>query len=323
MFLAALSPTGTLLATASNSSPNDPNIRIRVWDARTGALRGEAGSPRLVHALAFSPDEKTLAVGCVAVTLLVDTEGAAVRHHLWETTCAANPVFSGDGKLLAVGFMAGWPGVGAGVRVYDVASGKPAGPFRPTQGQGVYPQVALLDSPRRLLSLDATARRLELRDGDAWEPRLVSTASHIPPLALHPNQHTVAVASPVGRVSLVGLDGSGSQMIWPTYQPPQLLAFSPDGRWLAAACQDRTVWLFDSATGLPIGPPRWQAAAVRDLVFRPDSRRLVAVREDGAVATWAVPEPVEGDAEAVRAALEQRLGLRRVDGMIRFAGRAE
>src|SRR5260370_9425688 len=64
--LAGLSPRGKLLATASNSSPADASIRIRVWDASTGKLRGEVVSPRLVHGLAFSPDEKTLAVACVA-----------------------------------------------------------------------------------------------------------------------------------------------------------------------------------------------------------------------------------------------------------------
>jgi len=66
------------------------------------------------------------------------------------------------------------------------------------------------------------------------------------------------------------------------------LAFSPDGRLLAAATGDRdhSIFLYDSATGhlartLPVGKARAQA-----LAFTADGRYLIGTCDDGAVRFW-------------------------------------
>jgi WD40 repeat protein len=66
------------------------------------------------------------------------------------------------------------------------------------------------------------------------------------------------------------------------------LAYSPEGTLLAAAGADRTVRLFDAATGRSLrsfaeGQQRFTAVA-----FSPDGRRLIASNDDHLVRVWDV-----------------------------------
>ena len=69
-------------------------------------------------------------------------------------------------------------------------------------------------------------------------------------------------------------------------------AFSPDGRHLVTVSRDRTVRVWDAATGLPVSPPMRQGPVDR-AVFSPDGRRL-ATAGSGAVRVWdaATGQPV-------------------------------
>jgi WD40 repeat protein/tetratricopeptide (TPR) repeat protein len=58
------------------------------------------------------------------------------------------------------------------------------------------------------------------------------------------------------------------------------LAFSPDGRRLAAAGQDRTAQIWDVVTGQPAAPPLAHDDPVLQVVFSPDGRRLLTVSGD-------------------------------------------
>ena len=119
-----LSQDGSSLATGTREG------RIRVWDTTTGKrhkdLKGHAGvnlpnkADISILALAFSPDGKIIASGCIDNTVqLWDTEKgsklATLRGHKgWVTALA----FSADGKTLASG------DANKAIKIWDVDSYK-------------------------------------------------------------------------------------------------------------------------------------------------------------------------------------------------------
>jgi WD40 repeat protein len=108
----ALSPDGKTLATLGN--------KLRLLDARTRVVLYEAGSPE-GHVLCFSPDGRTLAVGCPrGVVRLYHTRAWRERVVLpGDDPQIVNAMaFSPDGQLLAINAS------GYRVGVWEVTSGK-------------------------------------------------------------------------------------------------------------------------------------------------------------------------------------------------------
>ena len=63
-------------------------------------------------------------------------------------------------------------------------------------------------------------------------------------------------------------------------------SFSPDGRWLAAACDDAAVQLWDMVAGHAARPLRGHTARVGSLAFSPDGRSLASASDDKTVKLW-------------------------------------
>ena len=65
------------------------------------------------------------------------------------------------------------------------------------------------------------------------------------------------------------------------------VAFSPDGHRIVSGSYDRTLRLWDAATGQPIGPPlTGHTDVVRSVAFSPDGRRIVSGSDDLTVRLW-------------------------------------
>jgi WD40 repeat protein/tRNA A-37 threonylcarbamoyl transferase component Bud32 len=66
----------------------------------------------------------------------------------------------------------------------------------------------------------------------------------------------------------------------------KLVAFSPEGRWIAVPGEGNTIQLRDAATGEKGQELRGHKDAVTSLAFRPDGRRLASASKDGTVKVW-------------------------------------
>jgi serine/threonine protein kinase/WD40 repeat protein/tetratricopeptide (TPR) repeat protein len=321
---ATFSPDGQTLATASRPSDMEARTLVRIWDTRTGRPRVPAlHCPRFIRGLAFSPDSRTLAVACNAMTVLVDAATGRPLHTLGENSVARQAAFSPDGKTLAVGYQGGWPGLGAGLRLWQVDSGKPASDFCPFSGPQWTPsQIVFADQGRTLvvlwnsLSIQGQvpgSSTVQLYDAHTGRPRGEGVRLGM--------EQGVAVCSPDGRsVAAAGMGGLVQQWdtaagqrrgpAMPQADVVEALAYSPDGRWLAVVCRDQGVRLWDAATCLPVGPPLVHRAPVIGQTFSPDSRTLVTTTRAGFTRTWSLPEPVADDPDEVERWLRATSGVK-------------
>jgi WD40 repeat protein len=69
-------------------------------------------------------------------------------------------------------------------------------------------------------------------------------------------------------------------------RPAIAARFSPDGKWLVTASDDRTARLWNARTGEPVAVFRGHDQRIESAAFSPDSRRVVTASADGTVRTW-------------------------------------
>ena len=78
-------------------------------------------------------------------------------------------------------------------------------------------------------------------------------------------------------------------------------AFSPDGKRIVTASEDKTARIWDAATGKPIGEPlKGHEDAVMSAAFSPDGKRIVTASDDKTARIWdaatgkPIGEPLKG-----------------------------
>lgn len=64
------------------------------------------------------------------------------------------------------------------------------------------------------------------------------------------------------------------------------VAFSPDGRRLATACEDGSARLWDVSTGSPLSRPLKHKGPVRAVAFHPDGGAIATAGDDGNIRRW-------------------------------------
>ena len=308
---AAFSPDGAYLATATLGYNRQVSPVVRIWNAGTGKLHFEFDSPSFVLGFQFSPDSRRLAVARVFGTTLIDVPEKKVLSFFADSTTATNLAFSPDGRRLAVGYRGGWPGVGAGFRLWDVVSGKPASPFQSAWSWWSTSQpLGYTDGGDSLVVLDPDGRKLTCLDLRQKELRRTELDIQSPGnLAATPASPLVAATNATGAIELWDVRTGRRQRTIASGGEVRALHLSPDGRILAAVCADQAVRLHDMETGLPLGPPRHPPSPAAALTYRPGGREIVIATQCGRLIRWPLPEPMTGSPQECEHRLEARLGL--------------
>jgi WD40 repeat protein len=329
-------PDGQQLLTASRGGC------LQTWDAVTGVLvreRRVALTDRLITpaaVAAFDPAGRSLAglaSGDPRVVEVWNVEGAsapvALRGH---TKVPLALRFCRDGRRLA---SAAWsPAAPAHeIKVWDAVAGRP---LLEWTGDGRIWGVDF--SPDgRLLAIAGPGRYVTVVD---WQTRQTVLAAagdrETTAVVFRPDGQQLASAELLGGVVNVWdvapsdpRKGVPPRHTLRGFAQPLGLAYSPDGRRLAAVSRD-AVKVWDAATGHEVltlrGAPRrsWDPAFNPQVAFSPDGHRLAATSWDRSVSVWeaeargAAPVPDCRLAAAARASTwhlgEAEACLERKDG---------
>jgi WD40 repeat protein len=244
-----------------------------------------------VLAVAFTPDGRRMAsgtgsfVGSGAGDLVVrdletGNEVFAARNLAGGVHAVA---FSPDGHELAVGY-------GQTLAFHDSASGQER--FHRTTGPNTIDSLAFSPDGKRIVTgaggSPGYAKVWDVATGTAIGDPIPGYGGNIASVSVSPDGQQVAVGS-AGRIDIWKLDTHESVRVLKTSDSiVYAVAFSPDGRFIAAGGLDRIVRLWDRATGVEIRQFVGHEGFVRGLAFSSDGKYLATCAEDKSIRLWSV-----------------------------------
>jgi hypothetical protein len=316
--LGTFSPSGRLvaLATWDGSPPSPEGIVAQAYDAHSGRPRGPAFALfNFIHVIAFSPDERMMAVGRVAGLQLCDLE-TGDSAMLKQPGPITRLLFSRDGHRVALCSRSGWTGTTPGVAVWDVKSARQAGKLIPMNDA---PFLVPTDEGDSFLTIERDTGRVRRWAFAAAGP--VEELDHLAGWPTAPRDHDGWTID-LSRRRLAFASSDGTVYLWdlrtgrklaPDAQfgrPIVTMEFSPDGRWLAVAGENGEVALFDPQTSRRAGPLLTIGVPIRAVAFTSNSAQLLTASVDGRVTRWDLGKPQPLDPEQWRTWLEAATGMR-------------
>ncbi|NTW02139.1 MAG: hypothetical protein HGA19_12775 [Oscillochloris sp.] len=276
---AALSPSGRLLAIAGGS-------QISLWDLQDGHMRSQfSGHGGLISALAFSPDERSLASASYDRTVRLWRTGddAASVASPFLASIPAHPdqvtsvVFSPDGALLATG------GADRTVRIWRTIDRTLV---QTLSGHGGGVEALVFSPAGDVLAAGSRGRSLRLWATRGWR-LLRSIDGHggaVESLAFSPDGGLIASGA-VDRSTRIWqvADGALRRTLTGHSGPVAGVSFGPEGDLIATLGENDQLLVWDMASGAEVAALRLLSGRVTGLAFCPDGRRLAMGGGDGVV----------------------------------------
>ena len=311
------SPAKPLLVTATSGGT------LTVWDVDTlkpvYKLQGQKGYGR---SMAISPNGAYLADGIQGIDGTARVwdlrTGQKKRDILTGSQMLTSLTLSPDGRLLATGGIR--PNTAEPVRVWDTTSGQMVASINdPGSMQAVF-------SPDGKTLATADPFRVSLWDTQTWKERLQlqpdlepSGASGTTPLAFSPDGKLLAMGDTHGGGFRLGIELSGAEerpadsvvWVWDTQTgklvqtlrgttgPVNVLAWAPNGKWLAVVDSDcgtegpgrnAAVLVWDTQTWKQAGIAASEhGKPIASVVWTADSAALLTFCNDALVKFWPAP----------------------------------
>lgn len=251
-----------------------------------------------VSGIAFSPDGRRLVTGAQYSDQSVRQWDAESGNFLGNAPVANDRgvdgfAFSPDGHTAASA------GLDDTIRTWNVDSGTTTG--EPLVDDSAVAGIAFTSDEDRIVSINKAGIvrfwNLDTRQpvgGWVLDPAFAGGELTV---ALSPDGRLVATSEHSGNTVRIWSTDTGLPIFAPlTGQADRIMgiAFSPDGRRIATASADKTIWVRDTQSGRPIGAPlTGHSLAVTSVAFSPDGRRLVSGGLDATVRLWDVDSATE------------------------------
>jgi eukaryotic-like serine/threonine-protein kinase len=281
----AFSPEEQLLATGSQDGT------LTAWDLGTGQeVVTYRGHDRGVFAVAYVPDgTRLLAVGDDRVVRTWDARRHPERR-LLRCNGAWQAAFSGDGRLVAAAGRTPTTPVFWGTMVWNAETGQELARF----GNGEETAYAVAPSPDGKLvaaAVDVTGMTGAVRIWDVRTGQLVHnrTQAHIITQVIGTEAAVLGAAPGGGPLGpLLSRLGAREGLRWDGFTlvrslpeqglsgPYYAVAWSPDGRMIAAGGQDRILRVWDAATGKQLLERGGHNRSISAVAFSRDGKRLVS-----------------------------------------------
>jgi WD40 repeat protein len=282
VWAAAFSPDGSRFAAAG------ADRTVRVYSAAGKLLHALAGHTAAVTSVVFLSDDRLASAGGDKVIRLWDAKAGKPAGQLPGHASAVLALAAADGKLVS-------GGADRAVTVWDPAAGTPLATW---SGRSAVAAVAVRGGGKQLAVGTADGGLTVLAfTGTELKP-VGQTTAHV--------SGTAAVAYSPAGAELATVGGDGLAKVWPLLpdggpgQPPRVfetgvkpahpgatvalsaVAFSPDGRQLAAAGSDGVVHVWAASTGVEARALRGHTDWVTAVQFGPAADGILSAGVDRA-----------------------------------------